>query len=129
MRMTDREKAIKGLETCRISGTREDCEGYGCPYFIYNDAVSDECQVHLFEDAIALLKAQEPRVMTLEEYDAWTDIPFTERDPIFHEERTERGSVTCWVNTTVCSLREYGKNDRCWTSRPTDAQMKETKWE
>lgn len=39
------EKVIKGLDTCEISGTREDCEGYGCPYFIYNDEVSDECQV------------------------------------------------------------------------------------
>lgn len=58
--MPDREKVIKGLETCGISGTREDCEGYGCPYFVYNDEVSDECIVHLFEDAIALLKAQEP---------------------------------------------------------------------
>jgi hypothetical protein len=53
----DREKVINGLETCGISGTREDCEGYGCPYFIYNDEVSDECQVTLFRDALALLKA------------------------------------------------------------------------
>lgn len=58
--MDNREKVIKGLETCGISGTRDDCEGYGCPYFIYNDEVSDECQVRLFEDALALLKAQEP---------------------------------------------------------------------
>lgn len=63
--MVDKEKVIKGLETCGISGTREDCEGYGCPYFVYNDGVSDECQEHLFDDALALLK--EPRVMTLEE--------------------------------------------------------------
>jgi hypothetical protein len=74
------------------------------------------------------IQAQEPHVMTLEEYDAWTDLPFTERDPIFHEERTERGTVTCWVNTTVCSLREYGKNDRCWTSRPSDKQREATPW-
>jgi hypothetical protein len=56
-----REKVIKGLETCEISGIREDCEGYGCPYFIYNDVVSDECQVNLFSDTLALLKAQEPQ--------------------------------------------------------------------
>jgi hypothetical protein len=55
-----REKVIKGLDTCGISGTREDCEGYGCPYFIYNDGVSDDCQVSLFGDALALLKTQEP---------------------------------------------------------------------
>lgn len=80
-------------------------------------------------DALALLKAHEPRVMTLEEYEAWIDTPFTERNPVFHEERTKRGTVTCWVNTVVCTLREYGKNDRCWTSRPTDVQRKETPWQ
>ena len=90
---------------------------------VYNDALD------MAIEALKALKAQEPRVMTLEEYDAWTDIPFTERDPIFHEERTERGTVTCWVNTNVCSLREYGKNDRCWTSRPTDEQREAVKWE
>ena len=77
-----------------------------------------------------LLKAQEPRVMTLEEYEAWIDTPFTERNPVFHEERTKRGTpVTCWVNTAVCTLREYGKNDRCWTSRPTDEQREVVKWD
>lgn len=79
-------------------------------------------------EVMKYLTEQKPRVMTLEEYDAWTDIPFTERDPVFHEERTERGSITCWVNTGVCSLREYGKNDRCWTSRPTDEQREATPW-
>jgi hypothetical protein len=81
------------------------------------------------KDALALLKAQEPRVMTLEEYEAWIDTPFTERNPVFHEERTKRGTVTCWVDTVVCTLREYGKNDRCWTSRPTDEQREATPWE
>ena len=68
--MPDREKVIKGLETCGISGTREDCEGYGCPYFVYNDEVSDECIVYLFEDALALLKAQEP-VKPVVDIDTW----------------------------------------------------------
>ena len=80
------------------------------------------------EDAPSVQPISVARVMTLEEYDAWTDLPFTKRDPIFHEERTKRGSVTCWTNTIVCSLREYGKNDRCWTSRPTVKQMEATPW-
>ena len=116
------EDVIEGLDR-HLSDKRDDpC--FGCPYYKHKD-----CEKKLGADAITLLKAQAPRVMTLEEYDAWTDIPFTERDPVFHEERTERGSVTCWVNTTVCSLHEYGKNDRCWTSRPTYKQMEETPWE
>ena len=58
--MTEREKVIKGLETCEMSGTKDDCVGYGCPYLVYNDEVIDDCQEHLFRDALALLKAQEP---------------------------------------------------------------------
>lgn len=59
--MTDREKVIKGLEACSLAGTKEDCIGYGCPYLVYNDEVSDDCQEHMFDDALALLKAQELR--------------------------------------------------------------------
>jgi len=58
--MTDMEKVIKGLEACSLAGTKDDCIGYGCPYLIYNDEVSDDCQEHMFDDALALLKAQEP---------------------------------------------------------------------
>jgi len=83
---------------------------------------------YTLEQVVNALKAQEPRVMTLEEYKTWIDTPFTERNPVFHEERTKRGTVTSWVNTTVCSLREYGKNDRCWTSRPDEKTREETPW-
>ena len=84
-----------------------------------NNKRSDDCP----------LKAQEPRVMTLEEYEAWVDIPFTERNPVFCEERTRRGSICYWANTTVYSRSEYGKNKRCWTSRPTEEQREATPWE
>jgi len=126
-----RERVIQGLAVCVPAGCgREKCPYYDGPESEYwGNPDGYRCEFDLRQDAISLLKAQEPRVMTLEEYDAWTDLPFTERDPVFHEERTERGTVTCWVNTTVCSLREYGKNDRCWTSRPTDEQREAVKWE
>ena len=131
--MTGREKVIAAYICQNEKWPDKRCEK--CPYgYEYLDQTGDNsfftCNTErIMVDAIDLLIAQEPRVMTREEYDAWTDIPFTERDPVFHEERTERGSVTCWVNTTVCSSREYGKNDRCWTSRPTDEQMEAVKWE
>lgn len=111
--MTKRE-AVEILEEVR---TLDDS------MFAYSQAYNDALDM-----AIEALKAQEPRVMTLEEYEAWTDLPFIERDPVFHEGRTKRGTVTCWVNTMVCSVHEYGNNDRCWTSRPTDEQMEETPW-
>ena len=54
--MTDREKVERGLERC--AGT--DCTG--CPY----QGISP-CQNKLAEDALALLKEQEPRVLSWEE--------------------------------------------------------------
>ena len=111
------EKAISHLENMKWLKGYDNTDVDGVPLNLVIDNI------------ISLLKAQEPRVMTLEEYDAWTDLSFTERDPVFHEERTKRGSVTCWVNTAVCSLKEYGKNDRCWTSRPTDEQREATPWQ
>lgn len=54
--MPDREKVIKGLECCR----RGFC--FACPY---NDGIveSTECKQRWADDALALLKAQEPRVV------------------------------------------------------------------
>ena len=129
--MTERERVIKAFEFCLMPPSREEiendiCSHEDCPY--YREYNGGKCMSAAVSYALALLEAKAPRVMTLEEYDAWINIPFTERDPVFHEERTKRGSITCWVNTTVCSLREYGKNDRCWTSRPTDEQMEAIPW-
>lgn len=55
-----RDKVIKGLEACSLADTKDDCIGYGCPYFIYSDKVSGDCLKQMFDDALALLKAQEP---------------------------------------------------------------------
>lgn len=54
--MPDREKVIKGLECC---------DGFcdwetGCPY--YDELEPFDCEKQLREDALALLKAQEPVV-------------------------------------------------------------------
>ena len=133
--MGDREKVIKGLEVI-LEETAD---------MFYRSIIQDalallkaqkqkcrecgEATSKAIQELQAKLKAQEPRVMTLEEYEAWIDTPFTERNPVFHEERTKRGTVTCWVNTVVCTLREYGKNDRCWTSRPDEKRRAETPWQ
>lgn len=57
--MTDRDKAIRGLECCMVGdGHSPKCEI--CPYATVGD---DTCQTMdaLFSDALALLKAQEQR--------------------------------------------------------------------
>lgn len=65
--MPDREKVIKGLECCLPMTTRD---GYGdchnCPYDrrITIEGGICECCHDLMSDAIALLKAQEPREMS-----------------------------------------------------------------
>ena len=52
--MKDREKVIKGLETCR---TRVHCKE--CPYAYDKRANDSYCEAVLHNDALALLKEQE----------------------------------------------------------------------
>lgn len=56
--MTDREKVIKGLECC--NGYCDD--ETGCPYF--DELEPFDCQEQLRADAITLLKAREPKLVT-----------------------------------------------------------------
>lgn len=64
--MPDREKVIKGLEICYIPPSKCD----DCPYHGREDCTDALCL-----DALALLKEQEPQVMTAEEVDkySWMD--------------------------------------------------------
>lgn len=137
--MTEREKVIKGLECCLEDEARdlkcwEDGDYPECPY---NDRV-DGCMGRLNRDALALLKAQEPRVMTLEE------VKMLDRDYYYLEAMRSPGkelreivgayglecvtwpSIT-WARQTMGD-RGYGKTWRCWTSRPTDEQREAVKW-
>lgn len=86
----------------------------------------------LIDDAIAFLKAQEPRVMTLEEVLEWAETPAEKRDPIFFEQKEGKGP-NGWICNSVCPKDYYlcclDKDARCWTSRPTDEQREAVKWE
>jgi hypothetical protein len=89
-------------------------------------------------DAIALLKAQEPRVMTLEEVKAF------EWDYCYLEQERQPGkeyrmimgdyALTCITWPCITSMRiEYGDSSygvkwRCWTSRPDEKRRSETPW-
>ena len=139
--MLDREKVIRGLEACnRQSYNGSDCQN--CPY--YDDEDTAElafgiCNIQdMFDDALAILKEQEPRVMDdalLLEYDG----------AVWLENKRDTGTILSicksaddrqfrffskneWEN--VAYLREnYGKTWRCWTSRPTEEQRKAVPWE
>lgn len=132
--MTDREKVIKGLECCM---SEKICNS-PCPYkgqcdnggYYFSKAI---------EDAIDLLKSQEPRVMTLEEVkDGKWDYCYLEYDAVRgKEEQIFTGGkhrITCVTWPSITSMRispgdnEYGKRWRCWTSRPTEEQREAVKW-
>lgn len=131
--MVKREKVIRGLELC--AGT--DC--IGCPY----RGVSP-CQNKLASDALALLREQEPRVMTLEEVISVkdkTDVWLDELDCV-----VVAATISNWVESknhvvtffygiehTASGERDYMNNNynrtwRCWTARPTEEQRKAAKW-
>ena len=93
-------------------------------------------------DALELLKAQEPRVMTLEEAKGaeycWLEQKSSKYIVIVdfvmsHSRVTGKtaSEIRRLGNSRVYLLldEEYGKDWRCWTSRPTDEQREAVKWE
>ncbi len=86
-------------------------------------------------DALTLLKAQEPRVMTKEEIIGWDGyIWFEYRGMrameallIDHGMLREPGEVD--FPTKDLAWENYQKTWRCWTARPTDEQREAVKWE
>ena len=134
--MADIRKTITGLEClwhC-ISPVGHSCGD--CPQK-YNRV---ECKRRVINDALTMLKAQEPKVMTLEE------VVKTERNtPIYIDQRygmhgwdiydgvdiQAKDIVTGapWASNEFWGWDEYGKTWRCWTSRPTDEQRKAVKWD
>ena len=93
------------------------------------------------EMAIDVLKAQEPRVMTLEEVLATEvvyveDVYKAEIIPVLVDRRAHdrivlvRARLMGSPSLTIYPLiSEYGKYWRCWTSRPTDEQRGTVKWD
>ena len=129
--MTELEKVIKGMEAC-IKG---DCRENACPY-----ALDNVCRKSLAIDAISLLKAQKPRVMTLEEVEA---LPYGH---VLIE--TDKNESLRWLDALMFCKNtnfsfdfitlegrarllgtEYNREWRCWTSRPTDEQREAVKWD
>ena len=128
--MNVRNKVIRGLELC----SRPERQTVGCLLNCPYDH-EDGCKRKLILDALELLKAQEPRVMTLEEAKsvegyAWLeccDTPIL-RVSLFHDgyyiapfEESFRVDLMNWS--------DYNKGWRYWTSCPTKEQMEAVKWE
>lgn len=118
--MSDREKVMNGLSIC--SGDDPDCQN--CPYYgEYGDGFG--CETIMQRDAVSLLKSQEPRVMTLEE---WWNAPEPLDGECMCYEIKNKGLEAVLVKVLKGCKALYGKEFRCWTSRPTDEQRKAVKW-
>ncbi len=99
----------------------------------------------LAEDALAILKAQEPRVMTWQEIiDTATQMPFIWLESKEKHDRVFQSILfKTWLWDSMATIItvmtqgwlfvghqvDYDKTWRCWTSRPTDAQREAVKWE
>lgn len=150
--MADREKVIKGLETCINA-----CHGKTvCLDCGYSHDYGGGCETKLLQDALALLKTQDfqdnfiglseqaffnpsPRVMTLEEVQKAEVVWLEDRngylmEPVLIMLGSDMNGVVAIVMTTVYGVvtmpnDKYGITFRCWTGRPTKEQKEATPWE
>ena len=115
--MTDYEKVMHGL-LHHIAPTPCD----GCPY----DDEDPHCSQRLVEDALALLKEQEPRVMTLDEISS-SCRPFA----AYAENWDGELFQVAYIGGKYLDMdgKQCPDRVRLWTSRPTDEQRKAVAWD
>ena len=131
MGMIDREKIANGLRHClHYKGS---C--FDCPYDGPN------CQNDVLDDAIALLKELEPRVLNWDEVENYSVVygEFRGVKEIFPLIITKDmfGRTLSWnpgINRSgecflLVSDEEDKRNTRCWNIKPTDEQREAVKWE
>ena len=137
--MTDREKVIALLERYVRIPNLAGAENYGAKIV--------DMPAPLITDAIALLKAQEPQVLTVEAVRRLTRIPVWLDVKSTHK-YIYRGWVLAYMvqkgmgitgerlgmadpsgRMHWCKLDDYGRTWRVWDSCPTEAQREATPWE
>lgn len=128
--MDDLEKTIQGLE-CHINEAPYDCPYGGNPDY---PCANPECEDQLLKDALSLLEAQRPRIMTPEEIKKYLADPDGDKAPIWMEWKTIPGMCGWALAFTVADLMKrffdkYNVNWRPWTSRPTDKQRRLAPWQ
>lgn len=111
--MPDREKReniIRGFERF--------VQEYSVEYTDYNEEV--------LQGVLALLKEQEPKVITQEEWDKWRHIPNGKRDPLYVQHST--GGWWILNHSNWMEIAFLTGEIRIWTSRPTKEQMEVIPW-
>ena len=127
--MTDREKVIEGQKQVILHLHRMSEVGYDGDVPYYED-LRDKA-----EDALELLKAQEPRVLTLEEVfdgdECWFE--YINGSCGYADVYMQDNKTSIIYRTNIrpgeVPITEYMKKWRCWSYRPTEEQRKEVKWE
>ncbi len=139
------ENVINALELCTSeieTQTQVPCEK--CHYHNkeYHGVHGNGCcnMRSLQRDILALLKAQEPRVLRVEEV-----VLLKQNDVVWLEDYNKKDVIPAIVSRmgpmVICiefalsdrfisvGYDDYGSRWRCWTSRPTDKQREGTPWE
>lgn len=156
--MTDRKKLIRAMEYCTGDivpvDENDECLGDVCP-FKEGGYESGDCQENMIRAALALLKEQEPHVLTLEEcrdpgrmvaleYKTYGILKDDELKPVMtiHKwavyigkcfdgdiEWTAFSLFHAFTNQMTLKTDNYGKTWRCWSADPGDEVRMETKWD
>lgn len=130
--MTDAEryeKVVEGLELC-LKGLSD-----LCPYKDSN--APGGCRDELMHDALMLLEAQKPKIISLNEADrlpyVWLEsdqgglgVRRVEIDP---EDSRTVYVMSFGLRTTIHEARTFKRHFRCWSEKPSDAQRRGVKWE
>ena len=117
--MPDREKVIKGLEIC----TSKPCYCTDCPYKANCYLDSQE----VMEDALALLKEQEARELTMDEWREWK--ADSRRNPICLLWENDTSPIWILYPNAVHEPALLMGKLKLFTGKPTFEQCKVVKWE
>jgi len=114
-----REMVIEGLEH------HHNTECDYCPYY------KNGCAHKMFDDAIALLKEYEPRLLTKEDFAGNPRCDKNGNLPVWIEYRSGNcGWTSTSAETMYAGMYAWGRQKyRYWTGKPTKEQMEATPWE
>lgn len=127
--MPDVEKVIKGLECC----VAYDYKCNDCPYQDDGGAEDGCYSDELKADALALLKAQEPHIVTIADYENNPNVDKDENLAVWRESRHLNGIAyhnDGWVILNRNRVEGWFNSEmiRFWTSCPTEAEREAVKW-
>ena len=126
----DKEKLIRAMEYCTADITpvdeNDECLGDVCP-FKEGGYESGDCQENMIRAALALLREQEPRVVTTADFENNPNLDDGGHLNVWEEYKD--GARYGWNTINVNDVRAFTDLRRYWTSRPTEEQRKAVAWD